>query len=380
MVFDYRPLKSEPYRCRIVAGNDKLTYDNDASSPATNILGTKLLLNSIISDAKHNARFLSADLKDCFLASPMEQPEYMKMHTKYIPDDIMQQYNLNELVYKGYVYIQINKGMYGLKQAALLAYQQLQNFLCPAGYSPIPNTVGMWKHHTRKTIFYICVDDFGIKFYNKNDIDHLLTSLRHHYKVSIDWEGKNFCGLTLNWNYSDGYVDISMPEYVNKVLQKYQHPKPSKPEYSPHVHTEPVYGATQQFAPIDNSPPVDKTTTKCIQGIIGSLLYYARTIDNTMLTAINEISAVQVKPTEKTLRAVTKLLDYASTYPDTIIRFHASDMNLYVESDAAYLVNPVPAAELLGSSISLIRIIRTHSPLRERMVQFSSFAKPSATS
>ena len=129
-----------------------------------------------------------------------------------------------------------------------------------------------------------------------------------------------------------------MPGYVEKVLHKYQHPKPIKPEYSPHVHAEPIFGAKQQFAKVDTSPLVDAQTTKRIQGIIRSLLYYARTIDNTMLTAINEISATQSKPMQKDLQAVTKLLDYASTYPNTTVHFYASDMNLYVDSDAAYLV------------------------------------------
>ena len=348
MVFDHRPLKTEKYRCRIVAGGDRLTYDEDASSPATDILETKLLLNSIISDAKNNARFISADLKDFFLASPMHQPEYMKMHIKYIPKDIIDKYTLNDLVFRDYVYIRINKGMYGLKQAALLAYQQLRKFLEPAGYIPIPNTVGMWKHKTRKTIFCLCVDDFGIKSYNDDDVTHLLTTLKQHYVVSIDWEGKHFCGLTMNWNYEQGYVDISIPGYVEKVLHKYQHSPPIKPEYSPHAHTEPIYGAKQQFAQIDDSPPVDAKATKRIQGIIGSLLYYARTIDNTMLTAINEISAVQAKPTQKTLAAVTKLLDYASTYSDSIIRFYASNMTLFVESDAAYLVQPNARSRISG--------------------------------
>ena len=139
-----------------------------------------------------------------------------------------------------------------------------------------------------------------------------------------------------------------MPGYIEKTLHKYQHPKPSKPEYSPHQHTAPVYGARQQFAQTDDTPFLDTKTTKRIQGIIGSLLYYARAIDNTMLTAINEISAVQSQPTEKTLLAVTKLLDYASTYPDTTVRFFASDMTLYAESDAAYLVQPNARSRVAG--------------------------------
>ena len=63
-VFDYRPLKDEPYRARMVVGGDKLTYHDDAGSPAASLLETKLLLNSTISDADKGARFLSLDLKD----------------------------------------------------------------------------------------------------------------------------------------------------------------------------------------------------------------------------------------------------------------------------------------------------------------------------
>ena len=110
-----------------------------------------------------------------------------------------------------------------------------------------------------------------------------------------------------------------MPGYIDKVLHRYQHTPSPKPERSPHQHTEPAYGQRIQMAPIDNTPPLDPKTTKRIQGIVGSLLYYARAIDNTILTAINEISAVQSRPTEKTLQAVTKLLDYAATYPNTTI-------------------------------------------------------------
>ena len=78
-VADYRPLKSEPYRIRLVVGGDKLEYHADSSSPAATMLETKILVNSVISDAHMGARFMSADLKDFFLASIMPQPEYMKI-------------------------------------------------------------------------------------------------------------------------------------------------------------------------------------------------------------------------------------------------------------------------------------------------------------
>ena len=57
-----------------------------------------------------------ADMKYFFLASPMADPEFMRILLKHIPEDIILQYNLRELVDdNGYIYIKITKGMYGLK-------------------------------------------------------------------------------------------------------------------------------------------------------------------------------------------------------------------------------------------------------------------------
>ena len=66
MVCDYRPLKDEPYRVRLTVGGDKLDYFGETASPTANLLETKLLINSVISDAHKGARFLGIDIKDFF--------------------------------------------------------------------------------------------------------------------------------------------------------------------------------------------------------------------------------------------------------------------------------------------------------------------------
>ena len=178
-VCDHRPLKTEQWRVRCVAGGDKLPYPDDPASPAANLLDTKLLLNSTISDAERGARFLSADLKDHFLASKMGRPEYMRIPIKVLPQDIIDRYSLLDLVdNQGYVYVKINKGMYGLKQAALLAYNKLVNHLAPFGYHPLPFSLGLWTHETRKTTFCLCVDDFGVKYFSLDDAEHLISALQ----------------------------------------------------------------------------------------------------------------------------------------------------------------------------------------------------------
>jgi spore coat protein CotF len=61
------------------------------------------------------------DVKNFYLNTPMDQPEYMQILVKHIPDEIMMEYNLHELVHEGYIYTRIEKGMYGLPQAGILA-------------------------------------------------------------------------------------------------------------------------------------------------------------------------------------------------------------------------------------------------------------------
>ena len=78
------------------------------------------------------------------------------------------------------------------------------------------------------------MDDSRIKHFNKDDIDHLLESLKNHYAISIDWEGCSYLGLIIYWNYNEEYGDISMPEYGKKALGQLQHPKPKISQYAPH--------------------------------------------------------------------------------------------------------------------------------------------------
>ena len=94
----------------------------------------------------------------------------MKVAYKYFPADIHHKYILQEKVHQGYIYMKIKGGMYGLKQAAILAYESVYNLLTTAGYTPILGSLGLWKHKTNSITFCLCVDDFGVKYSDKKDL------------------------------------------------------------------------------------------------------------------------------------------------------------------------------------------------------------------
>jgi hypothetical protein len=336
IVAAFRPEKPNPRRIRFTVGGDRVEYAGDVSTKTADLPTVKILLNSVISTP--GARFMTGDLKDFYLNTPMDTYEYMRIPVNIIPASIMDEYKLAPLIHRDFVYVEIRKGMYGLPQAGRIANDRLTAFLAPYGYGPVPITPGLWKHDSRDLTFSLVVDDFGVKYTKKEDADHLMTTLKTLYSVSEDWDGARYCGLTIAWDYLNRTVDISIPGYIERALLRFEHPTPTRPQHSPHAWQKPTYGASVQYAPSpDPSPALDAADIKRVQEVLGTLLFYARAVDSTMLVAISTLASQQAHGTAATMEALTQLLNYCATHPDATVRYTASDMVLHVESDASYL-------------------------------------------
>jgi hypothetical protein len=85
------------------------------------------------------------------------------------------------------------------------------------------------------------------------------------------------------------------------------------------------------------SPSLSDKDVNKLQQLTGTLLYYARAVDPTLIMPINVLASEQSKATAVTATKVIKLLNYCNTHPETKIRYHASDMILHIHSDASYL-------------------------------------------
>jgi hypothetical protein len=185
------------------------------------------------------------------------------------------------------------------------------------------------------------VDDFCVKYVNKDDIGHLISSLSQDYTINTDWEGMQYLGLTLDWDYSQHKVHLSMPGYIENALIRFGHKKSNKPKMQPYPHTTPTYGTTIQYAKaVDTLPAATKAEEKVIWQIIGILLYYGLAVDSTIITGLSSLAAAQAKPTAQTLFLINWLLDYVATKSDAILTYKKSDMVLAVNSDASYLSEP----------------------------------------
>jgi hypothetical protein len=128
-----RPEKKETHRTRFVVGGNKINYPGKVATPAAEMLVAKLLFNSVIST--HGARFMTMDIANFYLMTPLKRPEYVKIKLSDIPEEIIVKYKLHDLANAdGSVYIEANRCMYGLPQSGLIANELLEERLNKHGY------------------------------------------------------------------------------------------------------------------------------------------------------------------------------------------------------------------------------------------------------
>ncbi len=103
------------------------------------------------------------------------------------------------------------------------------------------------------------VDDFGVKYVNKDDVDHLIASIKKNYMLTKDWTGNLYCGIQLNWDYAGRTVDISMSGYIKKKLQEYGHIMPRKIQACPYaLELKKIRTEAQASFPQDNMSKFDE--------------------------------------------------------------------------------------------------------------------------
>ncbi len=107
IVCAHHPEKKVPQHIWWTVGGNRVDYDGNVSTKTADIVTAKLLFNSIVSTP--NGQCMIGDLKDFYLGTPMQSWDYayMRIPVAVLPLDIMDHYQLHELVYKGHVYVEI---------------------------------------------------------------------------------------------------------------------------------------------------------------------------------------------------------------------------------------------------------------------------------
>eukprot|EP00804_Cyclotella_cryptica_P024119 CCRYP_007336-RA/>CCRYP_007336-RA protein AED:0.15 eAED:0.19 QI:0/0/0/1/0.33/0.25/4/0/962 len=193
IVANFRPEKEDPYRIRLTVGGNRINYPGDCGTPTADMITVKILLNSVISTL--NAKFMTIDIKDFYLNTPMARPEYMRLKLSDIPAAIIDLYKLRDIAQDGYVFVRIQK----------VCMDSHRRHHCTATPRTTPPGQRLPPKQTQP-----------VKYEGKVHAEHLINTLTGHYDISTDWDGWRYIGLTLQWDYRNRTVRLSMPGYCEK--------------------------------------------------------------------------------------------------------------------------------------------------------------------
>ncbi len=90
----------------------------------------------------------------------------------------------------GYIHLDMRRAVWGLPQVGILANKRLRRKLAPFGFFESTNTPGLWYHESRPITFTLVVDNFGVKYVNKDNVDHLIASIKKRLHAHRGLDGQ----------------------------------------------------------------------------------------------------------------------------------------------------------------------------------------------
>ena len=119
LVADLRPNKEVHERLRMCMGGDQMDSVMDTATRTADLTTCKVHLNGVVST--EGGRFADSDVKDFYLKMPWKKPRFGKVRVKYTPQATIDKCDLQDMIEDGWLYFEINKGMYGIPEAGRLA-------------------------------------------------------------------------------------------------------------------------------------------------------------------------------------------------------------------------------------------------------------------
>ena len=325
-------------RVRGTAGGDRITFPCSVSSSTASLTCFKMLLNDIVSS---DSNFGSADATDFYLGADLPNPQSIKIYCDTFDSATLLALGFTPFLQtetsgKTFVYCDILKSLYGLAISGLLSQLRLLAQLYSHDFLQT-ETPCLFRHRTRDITFALVVDDFAIRYKDIADLKYFTACLAELYHIKVHPVCVSFLGFTVVYDRVARTISLSYPSYIPDLLTRLNIPN-LRTRKSPCVYVPPVFGSKDpQVTLQDTSSPASKDDLATLQIIIGSILYYARAVDGTMLPAVCLLSSQQSAPTANTMKAAYRLLGYAKLHPNHCLVFKPSDMILRIHSDASYL-------------------------------------------
>ncbi|KAE8896230.1 hypothetical protein PF003_g19948 [Phytophthora fragariae] len=196
----------------------------------------------------------------------------------------------------------LQKGLYGLKQAARLWYQTLYAFLLKLGFKRSTFDVGLYYKQVNGRILLVAVyvDDMLI-IGQTSDIDKLIADLQAEFSIKDLGRVHHFLGMEVQ--YHPGVVlCLSQTAYIDKLLRRFQMTE-ARTVRSPQIMNEKVL-------PIEKDPAKVNDPSIPYQELVGALQYLVTCTRLDLANAVRSLSRYSSSYTKENYAAAKRVLQY----------------------------------------------------------------------
>ena len=331
----------KPERIRMVYGGDRQETNPLWSSRNSEMVTKKIFANAIVSSGK---KLCALDIKDFYIAemNMLDEPEFMFIAAKDITLEMREEYKEFIHQHTGRLMLKLIRSIYGMRQAGYIAQRNLLALLKANGYYE-SGYDSIFTSNDGKTIFLTHTDDFAIGYDDEKEVQQLVQMLTEaKYKITIDMEGKNFCGFEVEYNRNapQPYIALTIEKIIDKAIIRFGYDKVTKTRNTPY----PTANATNfteydpREMPDDISRILNAKEITLLQEMIGVLRYIAIAVYGHLELCIAKIAANMANPRVSMLEAAQRIFEYLANPANRKrgLKYFKSDMQLYAVSDASY--------------------------------------------
>lgn len=324
----------ERTKARMVGDGSKQTADMfDMISSSTVSLTSVFLLLNIGTYLK--ARTVSYDIKGAFLnatKAPDEKPIYLRIRKEVVDVWILVDSTASNYIdSKGELIIELNKYIYGLKQAPVMFQQHLHKLLIAHQYyqskfddcvftKSVGNDISILSTHV-DDILQVSTADILI-----NELQNILLEAYTH--VTFHENCESYLGMKVLTNNLRDTIKLSQRGMIKDILKNYFTNGPRRVIITP--------ADSNLFNIDDSSPSLSASERKSLLSVVMSLMYVARLTRPDILLPVTFLASRVHCSTKQDQLKLHRILGYLHATVNKQLTISCKSLNLNCFCDASY--------------------------------------------
>lgn len=278
------------YKARLVAQGFSQVPGVDFEETYTPVGRTASLRVMLAIAAFMDLEIQQADVEGAYLNGTLDVDIYMRY-----PDGVQPKAGCDSL--------KLNKGLYGLKQAGRLWWQELGSKLAQLGFNKLQSDWGLYVRNKSKgrtfMMLLVYVDDFVIATEKPDDVKSFLSEVQSYWKLSDMGEIDNILGMKVVRTRSNRTIFLSQPAYIDKIIKQF----PLRPNQRFKCATPLPEG----YADVGGGTSIEPTQ---YQGLIGCFQWLATCTRPDISYTASFLARYLTSPTDQHLQLALRTVGY----------------------------------------------------------------------